>query len=365
VTVDAMSSPLRIAWLEVPHPGLGYYDAIRAPLQSLGHNVSLMRSRSLHGFGAQELSSRLFGTDVAFLGFGWFPMERGALPRLQEFERNRTAHASAAKTLCGTVPLVVLINKEYALLQQKLAWLRAHCVDAALSVHHDVTLYQQQTQVPFHRIWFGVDIEKFSHPPPNGDRQSGTVPPHEAYAFDLGFTGVVRPDQTANWRYRIWKQAWPTLSKRGLRLFSGPQGGVHVGVAHAELNSTEYVRAMRASKMWLSTTGPSDLVGTRFFEVMATGVTLCVCNRMDDDRIYSSLGIKEHKHVVMFSSLPEFVEVVTNFSSPEYEARRLEIVRHAQELALRKFSWLHVAKRVDSVLRKAVATGRHIKHAKS
>ena len=38
-------------------------------------------------------------------------------------------------------------------------------------------------------------------------------PPELAsYEFDLGFTGVVRRDQTANWRYRIWKQSWPRVT---------------------------------------------------------------------------------------------------------------------------------------------------------
>lgn len=42
-------------------------------------------------------------------------------------------------------------------------------------------------------------------------------------------------------------------------------------VAHAELNSTQYVKQMRNCKAWLSTTGPADLVGTRFFEVQLYG----------------------------------------------------------------------------------------------
>ena len=90
---------------------------------------------------------------------------------------------------------------------------------------------------------------------------------------------------------------------------------------------------------------------------MATGTTLCVCNRMTGSQavVYDSLGLKEGKHLVMFDSLAEFVEVVTNYTTrPEYEARRLLIVKRAQELAVRKFSWDHVAERVDKVLRDAI-----------
>ena len=132
---------------------------------------------------------------------------------------------------------------------------------------------------------------------------------------------------------------------------------MHVGVAHVELNQSEYVRAMQASKLWLSTTGPADLVGTRYFEVMATGTTLCICNRMEagKERVYSSLGIVEGRHVVAFSSIDEFIGLVTNYTTrPEFETRRKAMVEHAQEFARRKLSWLHVAKKVELVLHRAV-----------
>jgi len=102
-------------------------------------------------------------------------------------------------------------------------------------------------------------------------------------------------------------------------------------------------------------------VGTRYFEVMATGTTLCVCNRMSGESaiVYESLGIKEGKHVLMFESIDEFVEVVTNYTTrPEYQARRVAIMRHAQELAVRKFSWGHVAEKVDRVLHDSVRASR-------
>ena len=383
---------LRIAWLEVPHPNLGYYDALRDELSlRRGHNLS-----HTHRHVGQLLHQGTY--DAAILGFGWFPMERPPLPRLPEFE-----HATCAKTVepksvassqcwCGKIPLVVMLNKEYVLLREKLAWLQAHCVSVALTVHHDAELYEAETGVPFRRIWFGVDAMRFADAQPStsaGPSSStssgrtpgltpgtttavvdastsgygtaiGSVPSSTArsYSYDLGFTGVVRADQTANWRFRIWKQAWPALSARGLRLFSGPKRGVHIGVTHMAMNSSEYVQSMRASKLWLSTTGPADLVGTRYFEVMATGTTLCVCNRMPPDKpnVYASLGIKEGRHVAMFDSIAEFVEVVTNYSTrPEYEAKRMAMVQRAQAIALKKYTWLHVAERVEDAIREAMS----------
>ena len=245
---------LNVAWLEVPHPGLGYYNALRPPLESLGHNVTFMQASSTRGFrDGEQLGARIRAMDIAFVSFGFFPMEQGALPHLHEFSRDRS---ETMTTLCGVVPLVVLINKEYALMQQKIAWLRQHCVEAALSVHHDVATFQNKSGVPFHRIWFGVDVGLFAQRPSLSTSlfapQSYLPNKSHEYVYDLGFTGVVRRDQTNNWRYQIWRNAWPLLSKRGLRLFSGPRGGVHVGVAHAEINQSSYIEAMRGSKLWLS-----------------------------------------------------------------------------------------------------------------
>jgi len=182
------------------------------------------------------------------------------------------------------------------------------------------------------------------------------------YEYDLGFTGVIRSDQTNNWRYRIWKSAWPILKQRGLRLYSGDRGGVHIGVAHTELNVSEYISKMRASKLWLSTTGPAALVGTRYFEVMATGTTLCVCNRMvgNSSIVYNSLGIKEGRHVVMFESLAEFVDIVTNYTlRHEYDAHRFAMVRRAQEVAFKRFTWTHVASRIDRVVHESIHKHRN------
>jgi hypothetical protein len=95
-------------------------------------------------------------------------------------------------------------------------------------------------------------------------------------------------------------------------------------------------------------------VGTRYFEVMATGTTLCVCNRLSDGRVYESLGLRDGVHLAMFDSLAHLEEIVLNYSRSEHEARRLAIVHRAQALVLRKFTWTHVAERVGTTLRGAV-----------
>ena len=43
-------------------------------------------------------------------------------------------------------------------------------------------------------------------------RVASPAPMPHSYDYDLGFTGVVRKDQTSNWRYHIWKQSWPRVT---------------------------------------------------------------------------------------------------------------------------------------------------------
>ena len=321
---------MRIAWLEEPHFPENYYDALQQPLRALGHTVVERR--------VPLAAASLAETDLALAGFGLFAQEVKSLRALPEFE------PSSSTSMCGVVPLVVILNKEYVALAEKLAWVRRHCVAAAFTVHHHAPLFSQTTGVPFHKISFGVDLARFA--------AEGAL----RYELDLGFTGVIREDQTSQWRLRIWKRVWPKLTARGLRLFSQSFGrGVRVraGSQHKKLDPAEYVRTMQSSKLWLATTGPADLVGTRFFEVMATGTTLCVCNRLHGNAssAYSSLGLVHERTVVMFDSLEEFEEIVTNYTTrPEYEERRAAIVRRAQALARRRFAWEQVAARMDRVL---------------
>ena len=328
---------MRIAWLEEAHFPENYYDALQQPLRALGHTVVERR--------VPLAAASLAKDDLALAGFGLFAQEVKSLRALPEFE------PSSSTSLCGVVPLVVILNKEYVALAEKLAWVRRHCVAAAFTVHHHAPLFSQTTGVPFHKISFGVDLARFA---------SESAP---RYELDLGFTGVIREDQTSQWRLRIYKRVWPSLAARGLRLFSQSFGrGVRVracrearpGCEHKKLDAAEYVRTMQSSKLWLATTGPADLVGTRFYEVMATGTTLCVCNRLHGNAsaAYTSLGLVHERTVVMFSSLEEFEEIVTNFTTrPEYEEKRAAIVRRAQALARRRFAWEQVAARVDRVLR--------------
>lgn len=59
--------------------------------------------------------------------------------------------------------------------------------------------------------------------------------------------------------------------------------------------------------------------------------------------------------MIMFETVPEFIELVLNYTTrPEFEQKRLAIVRRAQAMALRKFTWAHVTETVERALRDAI-----------
>ena len=345
----AATMPLRIAWLdETSHPSVEYYDALSTHLRTLGHSVEVRRPpfrRGDMGNGPprgqpvpfREIENEAQQFDVVVASFSWMNDESpGKSIRKLPAWRNGTG------AFCGcTPPLVVLLNKEYTKLTMKLAWLREHCVIAALTAHHDHVKFSKETGVPFTRISFAAEPHLFG-----GSRLANS---NHSYTHDIGFSGVLREDQTGNMRSMIWDRGFKRLRSL-VRVWWGGRGSVHHGVDFKHLNQSEYAAAMRGSKLWLSTTGPADLVGQRFFEIMSTGTTLCITNRLNYSMAYSSLGIIEGVHVLMFSSVDEFVDLVVNYTQQnEYESRRLALVRSACVLA-RNYTWRRQAQILEDVL---------------
>ena len=74
----------------------------------------------------------------------------------------------------------------------------------------------------------------------------------------------------------------------------------------------EYAKLINNSKISLITTGPGDLVGTRYFEVSASHKSLIMCNRMPD-QIYNKMMIDKF-NCIMFEDEFDFKPDLTNES---------------------------------------------------
>ena len=91
--------------------------------------------------------------------------------------------------------------------------------------------------------------------------------------------------------------------------------------------------------MWLSTPSPANLVGTRYFEILATGTTLLVTPKNNQvEGLFGPPGW----HYIAFETLEELDQLLKYYKS--HEAERMAIVRRAQLHVLAAHSW-HVRAR--------------------
>ena len=105
------------------------------------------------------------------------------------------------------------------------------------------------------------------------------------------------------------------------------------------LSRKGYARTLAATKVWVSTTGPSELVGTRYYEVLASGTTLLLCNAPASPSVYDGL-FEDGVHVVTFRDTPELREKVLFYLA--HEGARRKIVQAAHALASSLHTWVRV-----------------------
>ena len=270
-----------------------------------------------------RFTSEFDGYDVVFLGFGHTDCGEGKPASLI---RN------------SDVKLFPILNKEYTGLQNKLDWIKEMQPTAALTVHHDIEHYKEYTGFPFHRIMWSANQNQFKN-------YGGE------YKHDLFFSGVTRPEQTDNLRERILSNL-SKLNKHKLFVNIRSHKNNYAGTIFSD---DEYSKHLSASKICFVTTGPADLVGTRYFEVMAGNRSLILCNRMGsrwNSKVYDSVRpylriVVDGYNCAMFSDENEFIEKANYYLENENE--RMEIVNAAYRHFVTTHTWSMSAKRIKSI----------------
>ena len=216
-------------------------------------------------------------------------------------------------------PCFVILNKEYTGLNKKLDWIVKLKPTACFTVHHDFKEFEKKTNIPFHRIMWSANPAVFKDYKEN-------------YKYDFFFSGVIRQEQTNDWRTKIYKNL-NRLKNYKLKVNARFQS---TGYAGKHYSLQEYAKLLACSKICLTTTGPADLVGTRYFEIMAGNRALILCNKMKNPKIYGNMLI-DGFNCVMFSTIDEFIEKVTYYLSHEQE--RIKIVRQAYKYFNETQNW--------------------------
>lgn len=215
----------------------------------------------------------------------------------------------------------IILNKEYAALNQKLKWCQKIRPKMVFTVCHRTNEFENITNIPFYRISWSCDSSIFMKIDDN-------------YKYDLFFSGIIRKEQTENLRYKILQKLellndYKIYFNYGLMVNS-------IKTKHLKkMSDKDYNHKMQSSKISFVTTGPADLVGTRFFEISATNKSMILCNRMSSD-VYNEMFIDKY-NCIMFDNEEDFIEKFKYYI--ENNEERLQIVHNAYDYFISNLTW--------------------------
>ena len=238
------------------------------------------------------------------------------------------------------IPIIVILNKEYTELNTKLDWIKSlkpHQPKKILTVHHLTNNYYKYTNIPTYRIMWSANEKIFK------DYK-------EPYEYDVYFSGVIRKEQTDDYRNKIYK------SLQNLRQ-NHPDIKFQINARFKENNyqgkifsTEEYAMNLAKSRICITTTGPADLVGTRYFEIMATNRALIFCNNLntENSKIYENMFI-DNTNCVMFNSIEDFDKKLLYYL--EHENERMKIVNQAFNDFNNKLSYYKQIEKIENILK--------------
>ena len=253
-----------------------------------------------------------FEPDLICFAAGW-ELES---PDTPEFDPHPAINVSRT-----AIPSVMVLNKEYKKLDKKFRFIRDNGVRLVFTVHHKYRQWAEQTGVPFVHFPFAVDEGLFTD---YGEKKR----------YSLGFSGALH-EQWTDLRVKVKNHLflkWPIKTPRywRVRLFWS-EGGRLPGFRLPR--GEDYVRLINRSKMWLATPSAIDIVGTRFYEIMATK-TLLFCSK---SAVYEGL-FEDKTHCVMFEpDLHDFDDRL--FYYIDHDDERQEIVEAGYAHVLRNHTW--------------------------
>lgn len=270
--------------------------------------------------------------DVICLGHGWLRDEPERPVR-----RNDNINLDSAD-----VPTVLILNKEYRNFENKVQYAIDNEIDLIFTHHQKADKWTEEYDIPFVFWPFAVNSDRF--------RDYG-----EPKEFDLTFSGILRnPDPTipqSDLRLAVQNHLFLTIgqvrllrkpSYRGYNLFwraramSDLQHRVNE-MLHREkrLPEDDYKKLLSRSKIGLNTLSPMDLVGTRYYETMASN-TLAFCQ--------ASSIYEEHDLFVPGEHCVTFANDLSNFDEKlsyylEADDKRRRIAKKGHEHVMANHTW--------------------------
>ena len=262
---------------------------------------------------------------------------------------------------------VFFLNKEYKKLKQKLEYTKKNRFSLVCTFHHDYKKWAEQTGLNFIQLPFAVNLDRFN------DFKM-------LKEYDFGFTGALHRDHTdiryrikcklfkdstveaslgikatpnrellqdQFKRYNIYWAEWGArnILKRALLPLKTKWARWEVrSILRGALfpSRIEYPKFLGSFKMFLSTPGPINIIGTRYFECMAVK-TLLFC---PESEYYSGLFRDNYNCVMFKKGLSNFSEKLHHYIFAN-DSERKRIVENAYQDVIRNHSY---DKRLERVL---------------
>ena len=269
------------------------------------------------------LSLASFTPDLICFGAGW---EWEGLWGENEMEFDPQPSISVSGL---NIPTVMILNKEYKKLKKKFDFIKKNKISMVFTAHHNYKLWEQELNVPFTHLPFAVDEKVFND-----------------YAmkkkYDFGFSGSLHKHWIDH-RERIKSKLFyfpkfiknfdtksstlfkkPSFRRKNIFWNENPFNAYH---------GKKYSKLINSSKIWLCTTSAIDLVGPRFYEIMASK-SLLFSNRSE---VYNGL-FKNEEHCILYdNNLDDFLDKLNFFI--KNEKQRKTIINNAYEHVMENHTW--------------------------
>jgi len=221
-----------------------------------------------------------------------------------------------------SIPVVAMLHKPQNLLAEKLEFCKINNMDLLLDSQSTYKKHGEIAGIKATRSWFTATPNVYH---PRDVKKS----------YDLGFCGALHGNgkiqgKTKDLRVKIHN----LLDSNHINTYWNASNTLDY-----RINSTEeYATKINECKLWLATTGPTEDVSPRFFEVMLSK-TLLFCNEMPEQ--YGDVFEDGFNCVTFKNDLSDFMEKLVYYL--EDEAARALIIERAYKFCLGDYTWKHMA----------------------
>ena len=293
-----------------------YYGDLYRELKEL-ENVHLFEGRL--GNINSLLKQALVEFDCIIFGLGYFSQNNSSV--YQKIEGLDELN----------IPVVCYLHKPQTLLEEKLQFCKINKVDLLLDSQSTYRRHGEIAETKSIRSWFTATPKLY-------------YPREVEEKYDIGFSGALHGDgkifgPTRDLRVRIRN----LLATTKYNIFWNASNTLEYRINSFE----EYATKINESKVWLATTGPTEDVSPRYFEVMLSK-TLLFCNDMPEQ--YDGL-FKDGINCVTFKNdLSDFTEKLSYYL--ENNEEREKIIEEAYDSAINNFTWKHMALKLLGEIKK-------------